>query len=70
MEDTSNYQIELAGQMDEKELTEAGPFQMSLLRQSPEATLFGVRTDQAGLIGLLHYLHGRGLRLLAVSSNG
>jgi len=70
MEDTSNYQIELAGQMDEKELTESSPFQMTLLSQSPEATLFGVRTDQAGLIGLLRYLHGRGLRLLAVSSNG
>ena len=70
MDDTCNYQIELAGRMDEKELTEASPFQMTLLRQSPEATLFGVRTDQAGLIGLLRYLHGRGLRLLAVSSNG
>ena len=66
MDELNTYQIELGGRLDEDDLTQASPFQMTLLHQSEEATSFTVRTDQSGLIGLLRHLHGRGLTLLAV----
>lgn len=66
MDDICTYQIELQGQLDENDLTQTSPFEMTLLRQGPAATFFAVRTDQSGLIGLLRHLHGRGLALLSV----
>jgi hypothetical protein len=39
---------------------------MTVVQGDAESTLFLVRTDQSGLIGMLRYLHGRGLVLLSV----
>ena len=66
MDELCTYQIELGGRLDENDLIQASPFQMTLLCQTEDATSFCVRTDQSGLIGLLRYLHGRGLTLLSV----
>ncbi len=66
MDDIATYQIELQGLLDEHDLNPASPQEMILLCQSPGVSLFAVRTDQSGLIGLLRYLHGRGLVLLSV----
>ncbi len=52
--------------MDEAGLNETGPLQVSRLRGDESSTVFEVRTDQSGLIGLLRHLHGRGAVLLSV----
>ncbi len=66
MDDICNYQIELQGQLDEHDLTLAGPLSLTVCQLCPASTLIAVRTDQSGLIGLLRHLHGRGLVLLSV----
>jgi hypothetical protein len=66
MDDICTYQIELQGQLDENDLMPTSPLNITLLRLGPASTLFTVRTDQSGLIGLLRHLHGRGLVLLSV----
>ena len=67
MNDTCTYRILLHGQVDEGEINALAPLQMALERAEPAATLFSVRTDQSGLIGLLRHLHGLGLILLSVT---
>ena len=79
MDELYTYQIEVLGQMDEKDLNAGGPLQVTVVQAStdkacpdqgkerPHASmLFTVCTDQSGLIGLLRHLHGRGLVLLAM----
>ena len=79
MDELYTYQIEVLGQMDEKDLNAGGPLQVTLVqanadkacpdqgKERPYASmLFTVCTDQSGLIGLLRHLHGRGLVLLSM----
>jgi hypothetical protein len=66
MDDICTYQIELQGELDENDLTLTSPLNMTLFRLDSASTLFTIRTDQSGLIGLLRHLHGRGLVLLSV----
>lgn len=60
MNDMCTYHIQLRGQMDEGEINATSPLQMTAVRVNQAATLFSVRTDQSGLIGLLRHLHGLG----------
>jgi hypothetical protein len=60
------YQIEIQGRIDGNNLNAGGPLQFTVLREDEVATVFAVRTDQSGLIGLLRHLHGRGAALLSV----
>ncbi|MCL7452526.1 MAG: hypothetical protein M8467_05715 [Anaerolineae bacterium] len=61
------YEIEVRGQVDEGDLNAMSPLQMTVVRVDTTATLFTIRADQSGLIGLMRHLHGRGLVLLSVS---
>ena len=70
MDDISTYQIELQGQLDESDLSLTSPLEMTLLRLGASSTLFTIRADQSGLIGLLRHLHGRGLVLVSVRCQG
>jgi len=68
MDDLHTYQIEIQGRVDENDLNAIGPLQMTVIQGDAQSTVFIVRTDQSGLIGLLRTLHGRGLVLLSVHS--
>ena len=65
MDGLSGYRIEVQGRVDVYGLNEAGPLQVFLLRADEASTVFEVRTDQSGLIGLLRHLHGRGAVLIS-----
>jgi hypothetical protein len=66
MHDICTYQIEVRGQVDEKAFNASSPLQMTVVRVDTAATLFTIRADQSGLIGLIRHLHGRGFVLLSV----
>jgi hypothetical protein len=66
MHELYTYHIEIRDQVDENAFNAASPFQMTVLRTGPAATLFAVRTDQSGLIGLLRHLHRQGFVLYSV----
>ncbi len=67
MDDICTYHIQLRGPIDETEINARSPFHLVAEQAEATATLFGVRTDQSGLIGLLRYLHTLGFVLLAVT---
>jgi hypothetical protein len=66
MHDIRTYHIEIRDRVDEDAFNATGPFQMTVVRTDPAATLFTVRTDQSGLIGLLRHLHRQGFVLYSV----
>ncbi len=66
MNQACTYRILIEGQVAQDEINAMSPLQMTLEQSDTAATLLSVRTDQSGLIGLLRYLHARGLALLAV----
>lgn len=71
MHDICTYYIEVRGQVDESDLNATSPHQAVVVRasgeeDSPAVTLCTLHADQAGLIGLMRYLHGRGFVLLSV----
>lgn len=67
MHDTNVYRIEVQGQVNEDDINAMSPFQMTVKQADTAATLFTVRTDQSGLIGLMRHLHGRGVVFLSVT---
>ncbi len=78
MNDIVSYVIILRGILDESEIRPASPVEISVKPAGCESekpadgsSLTGVTelrvcADQAGLVGLLRYLHGKGFVLLAV----
>jgi hypothetical protein len=60
------YLIELAGILHEADINPASPYDLKRTGVGTTATTFSLVSDQAGLIGLLRYLHGRGLVLQSV----
>jgi hypothetical protein len=70
MRDVYTYHIEVEGQMDEGDVNAMSPLQVTVRRGDEAVTLVTARTDQAGLIGLLRHLHGRGDVLLSVAREG
>jgi hypothetical protein len=70
MNDIFTYHIRLRGQVAEGEINAMSPLEMTVERADADATLFRVRTDQSGLVGLLRHLHGLGFVLLSVSRAG
>ena len=67
MPEFSTYCIEVRGQIAEDDLNTMSPLETTVVRADPGATLFTIRTDQSGLIGLIRHLHGRGLVLLSLT---
>jgi hypothetical protein len=70
MQDVHTYHVEVRGRLDERDVNAMGPLQVTAARVDKAATVLKVRTDQAGLIGLLRHLHGRGDVLLSVTREG
>lgn len=66
MHESCVFELEVRGQVDESDLNAWSPFQITVIRADTTATLFTIRTDQSGLIGLMRHLHGRGFVLLSV----
>jgi hypothetical protein len=60
LQSMGTYHIEVQGQVDENTFNASGPLRITVIRTEPAATLFAICADQAGLIGLLRYLHQRG----------
>ncbi len=71
MADICAYEIHLRGHVDEEEINALSPLQVALEPAASDsgdqpATLFAVRTDQAGMVGLVRHLHGLGLVILSI----
>jgi hypothetical protein len=69
MEDTRTYRIEVRGRIDGGDLNAGSPLPLTVESITSDSTRLAVRTDQSGLIGLLRYLHARGIILVAISIN-
>lgn len=67
MSNSSTYQIAVQSPMDMDDINAASPLQATLVKKDTVFTLFAVCTDQSGLMGLLRYLHNRGVVLLSVT---
>ncbi len=66
MKDNCIYRIRLRGPLHEQDRCVLGPVELKIVRRGQVVTLITPGTDQAGLIGLLRYLHGLGLVILSV----
>ncbi len=67
MDDICTYQILIHGQVDEDDLNDDSPLRLTVEQAGMDVTLLAVRTDQAGLIGLIRHLHGLGFVLLSIT---
>jgi hypothetical protein len=66
MKDMQTYAILLRGQIDPQEISAASPLRMKVEPSGSHNTKLQVWTDQSGIIGLLRFLHGRGLVILSM----
>jgi hypothetical protein len=67
MQEMCTYLIEVQGQANEQDVTTMGPHQISVVRADVAVTLFTISTDQAGLIGVIRHIHGKGFVILSVT---
>ena len=67
MQEAYTYNIEVQGQMDEKDFNGTSPLQVIVKRMDSAATLFTLHTDQSGLVGLIRHLHHQGFVILSMS---
>ena len=68
MKDMQTYFILLQGRIDPREIDVSSPLRMKIECLDMKNTMLEIRTDQSGIIGLLRYLHGRGMVILSVDS--
>jgi len=66
MDDVCVYQIRIYEQMGAAEIERFAPPDLQLEPAGNNTTLLSVRSDQAGLIGLIRQLHGLGFTLLSI----
>ena len=66
MNDMCAYHVRLHGQVDEAEINAMSPLNMAAVQVDGDATLFSIRTDQSGLIGLMRHLHALGFVILSI----
>ena len=66
MDAVRDYEIFLAGELEDAGRLADGPVQTAVLRADEHITVIAVRADQSGLIGMLRHLHGRGLVIRSV----
>ena len=65
----AQYVIQIEGRIDESLAGWLGPVDIASVVEGSGrtvTTLSGIFTDQAGLVGLIRYLHGLGIGLLSV----
>lgn len=65
MDDICTYRITVKGQLDADNLAASSPLALELDAAEAAATRLKFQTDQAGFIGVIRYLHGRGVVLLS-----
>lgn len=70
MQSFSTYQIEIQGKVRSEQLTVGGPLNVHVTRIADETSSLVVRTDQAGMIGLMRHLHGQGFVILSLCRKG
>ena len=63
MDEVCTYHIEVRDQVDESDFNAASPLQIIVVQVGPAATQFTICTDQAGLVGMIRYLHRHGFVL-------
>jgi hypothetical protein len=66
MDDMHSYHIQLRGVVSETEINAMSPLRLEREGGDTAVTLFAVRTDQSGLVGLLRYLHNLGFVFQAI----
>jgi hypothetical protein len=64
----STYELRLLGEVSEDDVNRMSPCEVSLVRRDETTTTFRAATDQAGMLGLMRYLHGMGFVILSVYS--
>jgi hypothetical protein len=67
MPDIYTYRIAVGERLDEYDFNAISPQQITMVQAGEQITIFTICADQAGLIGLLRRLHGRGATLLSVA---
>ena len=67
MQEAYTYNIEVQGQMDEKDFNGTSPLQVIVKQTDSVATLFTLHADQSGLVGLIRHLHHQGFVILSMS---
>jgi hypothetical protein len=70
MQTHCTYQIELQGRVSEEKLNAVGPLSVHVTRIADDASSLMIHADQAGLIGLMRYLHGQGFVILSLDRKG
>jgi hypothetical protein len=61
MEETNKYRIKIHGKLDVQPINESSPIAIIDSIIEKNSTLLTIQSDQSGLIGLLRYLHARGV---------
>jgi hypothetical protein len=64
----STYELRLLGEVSEDDVNRMSPCRVTLVRRDETTTTFRAATDQAGMLGLMRYLHGMGFVILSVCS--
>ena len=67
MQEAYSYNIQVQGQMDEKDFNGTSPLRVIVKRTDSAATLFTLHADQSGLVGLIRHLHHQGFVILSMS---
>lgn len=66
----SIYQIEVQGQVEEREINAMSPLQINDVCIGQAVTVLVVHTDQSGMVGLIRHLHRRGYIFLSIAQKG
>lgn len=66
---TNRYRIEPIGAIGEEAVNRERPCAVALTERGRTSTTFSVDTDQAGMIGLMCYLHGIGFSFIRTFGN-
>jgi len=67
MKDNCTFLLKLRGQVNESEVNQMSPILIKVKDTDAEGTLFSLRSDQSGLVGLMSYLHGLGFTFLSLT---
>ncbi|MBN1265631.1 MAG: hypothetical protein JXA25_09070 [Anaerolineales bacterium] len=67
MHQERSYYIMVKGTVEEQLLNTSSPSCMRVVQAGENKTQLVTRTDQAGLIGLIRFLHGQGFLLLSIT---
>lgn len=67
MKDNCTFLLKLRGQVNDDDVNNMSPILMKAVNIDAEGTLYSLRTDQSGLVGLMSYLHGLGFTFLSLT---